>query len=113
MKSKFEIIFLEEAIEFIENLDDKKRKKILFNIDKAKLINDPRLFKKLSRDIWEFRTKYSGNEYRLLAFWDKSNKQTSLVITSHGIIKKVNKMPQKEIDKANKIRMNYFSSIKN
>lgn len=113
MKPKFEVIFLEEAIEFIENLDDKTRKKIFFNIDKAKLINDPRLFKKLSGDIWELRTKYSGNEYRLLAFWDKTNKQASLVITSHGIIKKVNKMPQKEITKANKIREKYFSSIKN
>ncbi len=29
MKSKFEIIFLEEAIEFVRNLDAKSRKKIL------------------------------------------------------------------------------------
>jgi len=45
MKSKFDVIFLEQAIEFIEKLDSKTRNKIFYNIDKAKLINDPKLFK--------------------------------------------------------------------
>ena len=51
MKSKFEVIFLEQAIEFVENLDNKTRTKIFYNIDKAKLINDPKLFKKLKDEI--------------------------------------------------------------
>lgn len=59
MKVKFEVIFLEQAIEFLEKLDDKSRNKIYYNIDKAKLINDPKLFKKLKDEIWEFRTKYN------------------------------------------------------
>ena len=46
MKAKFDVIFLEQAIEFIEKLDSKTRNKILYNIDEAKLINDPKLFKK-------------------------------------------------------------------
>ncbi len=37
MKEKFDVVFLEQAIEFIENLDDKTRTKIFYNIDKAKL----------------------------------------------------------------------------
>ena len=45
MKPKFDVIFLEQAIEFVENLDNKTRMKIFYNIDKAKLINDPKLFK--------------------------------------------------------------------
>ena len=51
MKVKFEVIFLEQAIEFLEKLDDKSRNKIYYNIDKAKLINDPKLFKKLKDTI--------------------------------------------------------------
>ncbi len=100
MKVIFEVIFLEQAIEFLEKLDDKSRKKIYYNIDKAKLINDPKLFKKLKNEIWEFRTKYSGIQYRLLAFWDKTEKTETLVISTHGIVKKVSKVSKTEIEKA-------------
>jgi phage-related protein len=110
MKAKFEVIFLEQAIEFLEKLDDKSRKKIYYNIDKSKLINDPKLFKKLKNEIWEFRTKYNGIQYRLLAFWDKTKNTETLVISTHGIIKKVSKVPKAEIEKVEKIRKEYFNS---
>jgi phage-related protein len=41
MEKKFEVVFLEQAIDFLENLDEKTRKKIYYNLDKAKLVNDP------------------------------------------------------------------------
>jgi phage-related protein len=72
------------------------------------LSNDPKLFKKLSGEIWEFRTKYSGLQYRLLAFWDKSGKEETLVIATHGIIKKTDKVPKSDIEKALHIRERYF-----
>lgn len=72
----FETRFLEEAEEFIATLKPKTVKKILYNIDLAEQTNDPRLFKKLTKEIWEFRVKYEGLQVRLLAFWDKTNKQT-------------------------------------
>jgi len=50
--SRFEVKFSEEVIGFLDKLDKKVRDKILFNIDKAKVINDPKLFKKLNSDIW-------------------------------------------------------------
>lgn len=109
MKAKFEVTFLEEAIEFLERLDEKDRKKVIFNIDKSRFINDPKLFKKLTDEIWEFRTKYGGNQYRLLAFWDRRNKKKTLVVATHGIVKKVDKMPKKEIAKAEKIRVKYLN----
>ena len=109
MNRKFEVVFLEEAIDFIDSLDIKARKKIYFNVDKAKDVNDPKLFKKLTNEIWEFRTKYSGLQYRLFAFWDKTDTTETLVISTHGIVKKVDKVPQKEIDKALKIRSDYFN----
>lgn len=72
MSSKFEVLFLEGAREFLLRLDDRTRIKILYNIDKSKILYDPKLFKKLNDEIWEFRTHYNGPQYRLLAFWDKT-----------------------------------------
>ena len=66
------------------------------------------MFKKLEGEIWEFRTKYKGIQYRLFAFWDKTGEIKSLVVSTHGIIKKVSKVPQTEIEKAEKIRLDYF-----
>lgn len=68
------------------------------------------LFKKLdgSDDIWEFRTKYNGMEYRLLAFWDEQEKR--LVVATHGFVKKTWKVPQKEIARAEALRKKYYDS---
>ncbi|NVJ46783.1 MAG: type II toxin-antitoxin system RelE/ParE family toxin [Cytophagia bacterium] len=82
----------------------------MYNIDLAEQTNDPRLLKKLTSDIWEFRTRFSGSQIRLLAFWDKSDKQATLVIATHGFIKKVDKVPQKEIDRAIRLKEKYFES---
>ena len=108
MESKFEVVFLEQAIDFISSLDIKARKKIYYNLDKAKLKNDPKLFKKLTDSIWEFRTLYGGIQYRLFAFWDRTDKSETLVLSTHGMIKKVQKVPKSEIEKAMKIRAEYF-----
>ena len=81
-------------------------------IDKAKVKNDPKLFKKLNEDIWEFRTLYSKKQHRLFAFWDKSDNQVTTVIATHGIIKKTQKTPKKEIDKAIQMMSEYFNSKK-
>ena len=108
MKPKFEVVFLEQAIDFMSKLDAKAKKKIYYNLDKAKLENNPKLFKKLTDEIWEFRTLYQGTQYRLFAFWDKTNKSETLVLSSHGMIKKVSKVPKAEIEKAMKIRAEYF-----
>jgi len=60
---KYEVRFLEPAKLFLEDLDDKSREKILFNIWKARETNDPSLFKKLSNDIWEFRASNKTIHY--------------------------------------------------
>ena len=105
---KFEVLFLTEAREFLLEMDEKSRNKVIFNIDKAKITNDNNLFKKLKGEIWEFRTLYNNTHYRLFAFWDKEEKHETLVLTTHGIIKKTGKTPEKEIEKANQIRLKYF-----
>lgn len=106
----FETKFLEDAREFIKSLDIKTAKKIFYNIDLAEQTNDPRLFKKLNENIWEFRTKYAGIQIRLLAFWDKTESENTLVFATHGFKKKMSKVPAKEIDKAEKIMENYFKN---
>ena len=108
MNEKFAIIFLKEAREFLLTLNEKSRDKIIFNIDKAKLKNDKELFKKLKDEIWEFRTLYNKTYYRLLAFWDRDDKEKTLVLATHGIIKKTEKIPEKELEKAEQIRLKYF-----
>ena len=68
---------------------------------------DNSLFKKLENtDIWEFRTLYNGNAYRLFAFWD--TEEDTLVIATHGMIKKAQRTPLKEIEKAEAKRKEYF-----
>jgi phage-related protein len=106
----FETKFLDEADEFIAKLDLKTIKKMLYNIDLAEQTNDPRLFKKLQGDIWEFRTKYAGMQIRLLAFWDKTESKDTLVVATHGFIKKVDKIPANEIQRAIKLRERYFDN---
>ena len=106
----FETKFLEEADEFISELDPKTIKKILYNIDLAEQTNDPRLFKKLQNDIWEFRTKFAGLQIRLLAFWDKTDNKKTLVIATHGFVKKIDKVPAIEIARAVKLREKYLGN---
>jgi phage-related protein len=108
MLERFDVIFLEEAIEFISKLELKARRKIFYNIDKAKLLNDLKLFEKLEDDIWYFRTKYSTKQYRIFAFWDKTDNNNTLVIATHGVIKKSNKVSKSEIEKTKQIRKEYF-----
>lgn len=106
--AKFNVIFLTEAREFLLKLDEKARDKIIFNIDKAQIKNDSELFKKLKGEIWEFRTLFNKKNFRIFAFWDKTNNVETLVLATHGIIKKTGKTPDKEIEKAEKIRRLYF-----
>lgn len=108
MKSKFTVQYLAEAKYFIDNLDAKVRSKVLYNIDKAITENDRDLFKKIDEDIWEFRTLYLKTQVRLFAFWDKSGTEETLVIATHGIIKKKSKVDRKEIDKAKAIKKSYL-----
>lgn len=109
MDKYFDVIFLEQALEFLEKLDLKTRQKIYYNVDKPNSDSTRNCSKKLTDEIWDFRTKYSGQQYRLFAFWDKTDKSETLVISTHGTVKKVDKVPKTEIEKAERIRKEYLS----
>ena len=56
----------------------------------------------------KFRTIYNKTYYRLFAFWDKDI--NTLVVATHGIVKKTQKTPKSEITKAEGIRKQYFEN---
>jgi phage-related protein len=93
----------------LQNLDKKHYEKILYNIRKAQLRNDPELFKKLNEEIWELRTLFHGLQYRMLAFWDKTDNENTLVVSTHGFVKKRSNVPDNEIQKAKQLRSRYFA----
>lgn len=101
---------MDMAREFIFSLPEKVQKKITYNLLKVEggEINKE-LFKKLENsEIWEFRILYNGICYRLFAFWD--TEMETLIIATHGIVKKTQKTPKKEIEKAESIRKAYFNN---
>ena len=112
LKARFKVIMSSEADAFLDTLRQDIKDKIVDNVDKvANGYMDKDLFKKLDgTDIWEFRTLYKGIQYRLLAFWDTDAE--TLVIATHGFVKKTQKTPSKEINKAEAIRKLYFNSKK-
>ena len=112
LKARFKVIMSSEADAFLDTLRQDVKDKIVYNVDKvANGYMDKDLFKKLyGTDIWEFRTLYKGIQYRLLAFWDTDAE--TLVIATHGFVKKTQKTPSKEINKAEAIRKLYFNSKK-
>lgn len=104
----FQLALLEEARIFLRSLPEQVYKKILYNVDKVTGgEKNKELFKKLENsEIWEFRTLYNGVAYRLFAFWDTDTQ--TLVVATHGIIKKTQKTPKKEIARAEAIMKQYF-----
>lgn len=106
---KFRVQFLEEAKSFLDELDEKSRDKVIYNIWKARGSNDKELFKKLQDEIWEFRTIFNKTHYRLFAFWDKTESTDTLVVSTHGLIKKTDKIPKSEIERAERLREEYFN----
>jgi mRNA-degrading endonuclease RelE of RelBE toxin-antitoxin system len=69
--------------------------------------NDTDKFKELKGEdgICEFKT--SGG-LRLLCFWDDGN----LIVTTHGYLKDKQKAPKRELERAQKLRSNYFAAKK-
>ena len=112
MNQKFKVELMEEVDEFLNKLSGKAKRKIIYNIRKSQVVNDSELFKKLNSNVWEFRTLHNKVKYRLFAFWDKTDKTETVVISTHGIEKKTGKVPQKDIEKTERIMKRYFEAKK-
>lgn len=99
---------MRDAAMFIEQQEPNVQRKILYNMTKAQYSNDPILFKKLNQQIWEFRTLYNRNYYRVFSFWVSSNSILPVVVSTHGIIKKSKKIEKQDLIKAQASRLNYL-----
>ena len=64
-------------------------------------------FKKLkdTDELWECRIIHGSNTYRVLCFFAAGNR---LVLT-HGFVKRTQKIPQREIPRAETCRKDYLS----
>lgn len=105
---QIKVVMMDETLAFFRLLPQKVQEKISYNFLKIEQgVIDKEFFKKLvGTNIWEFRTLFNGNCYRLFSFWD--TELEALVIATHGIVKKSQKTPAKEIAKAEEIRKWYF-----
>jgi len=111
---KREIVFYETengsipVKDFLDSQDFSVVKKILWTFQLIKEHDQvPKTyFKKLedTEGIWEIRIKFTSNIYRIFSFWDKGN----LIILTHGIQKKTQKTPKKEIKMAEQYKKDYF-----
>jgi phage-related protein len=94
--------------EFFDSLPGKAAQKVTWVLN---LIEDfdvvpATYFKKLvsTEDIWECRIQLGSNAYRIFCFFDG----LSVVVLTHGLIKKTQKTPQGEIERAEAYRRDYL-----
>jgi len=91
---------------FIDSVDDSVRRKIDYVLDMLKTqkrINSK--FVKLIKDgIYELRVEWESNIYRVFFIFDEGN----IVVLFNGFQKKTKKTPQAEIEKALKIKEEYY-----
>ena len=113
MIKPIEIILLFDAENFIDEMEISARKKLFYSIRRTKMIVFGDWFEKLksSKDIFEFRVKTVTNFFRLFAFWDCTRDSETLIVCTHGLIKKTNKTPKKDIEKAEMIKDKYFKGL--
>jgi phage-related protein len=90
--------------EFLDTLSDKQAEKILWVLRLVKSLDPvPKQYFKLLPDtngILEVRVQVGNNIFRLLSFWAGSR----LIVLTHGFAKKTQKVPRKEIIKAQQRR---------
>ena len=95
-------------IEFFLSLEDGAKKKVAYVLDMIK--TQERLnsnFVKSIRDgIYEQRASHNGNIYRAFFIFDEGN----IVMLFNGFQKKTQKTPNNEIEKALKLKNEYYAS---
>ena len=95
--------------EFLDQLGPKQVQKIawVLRLVKELLLVPRQYFKKLEStdDLWEVRTEFGGDAFRLLGFWDTGR----LIILTNGFAKKTQKTPQREIELAAQRKLDYLN----
>jgi len=114
LEKKRKLIFYKNYFnDFFEKLPEKVKSKIdevLYMIMVLERI-PAKFFSHMSGDdgLYEVRIEYSSNIYRIFCCFDEGN----LIVLFNGFQKKSQKTPKKEIDKALKIKAEYFEEKNN
>ncbi|MCO6462541.1 MAG: type II toxin-antitoxin system RelE/ParE family toxin [Saprospiraceae bacterium] len=110
LKNVIEVELLEEAEQYFLALNEKIQVKFLRSFDKTVSgIKGPWFEKIQSKDgIFEFRERDQDKFYMLFAFWYGEGETKTLILCTHGLDKKTNKTPKSEIEKAIRIKKQYF-----
>lgn len=113
MDKPIEILLLNQAEYFLDSIEEQVRKKFFLSMRKTKSRIFGEWFQKMQSrdDIYEFRTDNNGKYYRLFAFWDSRGETQTLIVCTHGLIKKTNKTPKSDIEKAENIKDKYFKGL--
>ena len=92
--------------DFIESLNEDVREKIDYVLDMLKKIKkvNPKFIKHIRDGLFELRVIFEGNIYRVFFIFDKGN----VVVLFNGFQKKSQKTPLKEIEKALRIKNEYY-----
>jgi len=100
--------FREYYWEFYNKLSSQVQKRIdyVLHIIITVEIIPKKFFKHIEDGIYEIRITSGSNIYRVFSFFDKGK----LVILLHGFTKKSQKLPRKEIDKAKRLRQEYYDN---
>ncbi|MDC2303787.1 type II toxin-antitoxin system RelE/ParE family toxin [Bacteroides stercoris] len=91
---------------FMATLTEKEQEKVQYGLLLLKTQDRlPGKFVKFIRDgLYELRTEYSGNIYRVFFIFDEG----AIVVLFNGFQKKTQKTPPSEIEKALKIKEAYY-----
>ena len=111
MKSELvrEVVFYGEHFrKFHQGLDRKAKLKVDWTINLLETVEyvPEKYFKHLTKTdgLYEIRVEIESNIYRIFSFFDAGK----LIIAINGFQKKSNKTPKSEIEKAHKIKKQYF-----
>lgn len=95
-------------LDFFETLDDNVKKKFNWTLKLIATIDRVPVkyfeYIKKSTGLYEVRVEVGSNIYRVFSFFDEGK----LVVLINGFQKKTQKTPKKEIEKAEKIKKQYF-----
>ena len=99
-----------EARDFLKALEKDTRQEFGASIRKLQSGQPVQNFKKLvnTDGIYEFSVIAPNHTYRLFAFWDTRGTVETLVVCTHGLDKKTQKTPPREIKKAEQMKRRHF-----
>lgn len=104
------IFYGEYFIDFYKELDIRVKQKVQYVLELIKQVNrvpEKFLSPMTGYDgLYEIRIEYQSNIYRVFCCFDEGK----LIVLFNGFQKKTQKTPNNEIDKAMKIKKEYFES---